>query len=477
MVKKKKVLKKKQKKQSPKFQKKSFFLGLFLGILILTVAGFFLFEKKYQGRVYPGVKILGFDFGGKKTKQVKDFFETKNYPFENLKIIFFHQDKVATVSGESIRLGFDSDLSAQQAHFIGRSGDFFSQSSMKFKALTQGIELSPLFKWKKEPLEKTLDLLSQTINIEPQNALFNFEDSKVVAFRLSKKGQRLNTKKTLADLEIKLATLTKQASFSSELKIPLRIEIVEPEITNTKASNLGITTLLVKGFSYFQGSSKERIHNIALSSSLLHGLLIAPKEVFSLNNALGDISAATGYQSSYIIKEGKTVLGDGGGVCQVSSTLFRAALNAGLEIIERHPHSYRVYYYEQGGFSPGMDATIFSPSIDLKIKNNTPAHILIQTILDYNNSSLTFEFYGQKDDREVNISKVKTWDQQPPPEDKYIDDPTLPKDQIKQIDWKAWGIKTSFSYKVTKDNQVLTQNSFYSNFQPWQAVFLRGTRE
>ena len=257
----------------------------------------------------------------------------------------------------------------------------------------------------------------------------------------------------------------------------MRIEIVEPEITNTKASNLGITTLLVKGFSYFQGSSKERIHNIALSSSLLHGLLIAPKEVFSLNNALGDISAATGYQSSYIIKEGKTVLGDGGGVCQVSSTLFRAALNAGLEIIERHPHSYRVYYYEQGGFSPGMDATIFSPSIDLKIKNNTPAHILIQTILDYNNSSLTFEFYGQKDDREVNISKVKTWDQQPPPEDKYIDDPTLPKDQIKQIDWKAWGIKTSFSYKVTKDNQVLTQNSFYSNFQPWQAVFLRGTRE
>ena len=477
MVKRKKVLKKKQKKQSPKFQKKSFFLGLFLGILILTVAGFFLFEKKYQGRVYPGVKILGFDFGGKKTKQVKDFFEAKNYPFENLKIIFFHQDKIATISGKLIKLGFDSDLSAQQAHFIGRGGDFLSQSSMKFRALTQGIELSPLFKWRKEPLEETLDLLSQTINIEPQNALFNFEDSKVVAFRLSKKGQRLNTQKTLADLEIKLATLTKQASFSSELKIPLRIEIVEPEITNTKASNLGITTLLVKGFSYFQGSSKERIHNIALSSSLLHGLLIAPKEVFSLNNALGDISAATGYQSSYIIKEGKTVLGDGGGVCQVSSTLFRAALNAGLEIIERHPHSYRVYYYEQGGFSPGMDATIFSPSIDLKIKNNTPAHILIQTILDYNNSSLTFEFYGQKDDREVNISKVKTWDQQPPPEDKYIDDPTLPKDQIKQIDWKAWGIKTSFSYKVTKDNQVLTQNSFYSNFQPWQAVFLRGTRE
>ncbi|MBL7159534.1 peptidoglycan binding domain-containing protein, partial [Candidatus Microgenomates bacterium] len=201
MVKRKKVLKKKQKKQSPKFQKKSFFLGLFLGILILTVAGFFLFEKKYQGRVYPGVKILGFDFGGKKTKQVKDFFEAKNYPFENLKIIFFHQDKIATISGKLIKLGFDSDLSAQQAHFIGRGGDFLSQSSMKFRALTQGIELSPLFKWRKEPLEETLDLLSQTINIEPQNALFNFEDSKVVAFRLSKKGQRLNTKKTLADLE------------------------------------------------------------------------------------------------------------------------------------------------------------------------------------------------------------------------------------------------------------------------------------
>lgn len=445
--------------------------------MILSLVSLFGVEKRYQGKIYPGVKILGVEFGGKDPFAVENFLIKRNFPFENLMIAFEYEDKIATLSGKLINLGFDSKLSAKQAFLIGRTGSLLSQFSIKFQALDSGIELSPLFRWEKELLEETLEDLAEGIDIMPQNALFEFKNGKVFAFKLSKKGRRVNIQNTLGDLETKLALLAKEASFSSELKIPLQVEVVKPTITTTQANNLGIETLLGSGISYFAGSSKERIHNIALSSSKLHGLLIVPTETFSLNAALGEVSPATGYKSSYIIKDGKTVLGDGGGVCQTSTTLFRAALNSGLEILERHSHSYRVSYYEQGGYSPGIDATIFAPSVDLKIKNNTPAYILIQTNINYNSSSLTFEFYGKRDGREAEISPVKIWDQKPPPEDKYIDDPALPKGQVKQIDWKAWGAKTSFSYKVIKNGEVLEEKTFYSNFLPWQAVFLRGTKE
>lgn len=469
----------------------SFSLGFLFGVLILSFGAFLTFEKNYQGRIYPGVKILGTDFGGRKKEDVKSFLEEKNLPFEALTISFEGKEKVATLSGKSINLGFDAKLSSTQAVSLGRSGNLFSRILIKWQLLTRGVELLPLFKWDKEPLEETLTRLAKEVDILPQNALFKFlpaahrpdeqseasENGKVVAFRLSKKGRKVDIEKTLEALEKKLSLLVKEASFPSKLKIPLQVKVIEPKVTTAEANNLGVEALLGRGVSYFRGSSRERIHNIALASSRLNGVLIAPEEIFSLNAALGDVSQATGYQSSYIIKEGKTVLGDGGGVCQVSTTLFRAALASGLKILERHPHSYRVSYYEQGGFSPGIDATVFAPNVDLKIKNNTPAYILIQTKLSYSTSSLIFELYGKKDERIVEISKVKIWDQRPPPPDKYIDDPTLPKGKVKQIDWKAWGAKTSFSYKVTKGGEVLEEKTFYSNFLPWQAVFLRGTKE
>ena len=169
------------------------------------------------------------------------------------------------------------------------------------------------------------------------------------------------------------------------------------------------------------------------------------------------------------------MLDDGGGVCQVSTTFFRAALNSGLPIIEHHAHSYRVGYYEQGGWKPGFDATVYAPSYDLKVKNDTPSYILIQAKTDTSANRLTFEFYGQKDNRIVEISAVRLWDYRPSPPDLHQDDPTLPTGTVKQVDWANPGVKSAFDYKVSRDSQIIFEKTFYSNFIPWQAVFLRGT--
>ena len=127
-------------------------------------------------------------------------------------------------------------------------------------------------------------------------------------------------------------------------------------------------------------------------------------------------------------------MGDGGGVCQVSTTFFRAALNTGLPITERHAHAYRVGYYENDS-GPGLDATIFSPDVDLKIKNDTPGAILIQTEIDKENNLLYFRLYGKKDGRTAEISPVTVTSEQPPLPPLYQDDLTLKKGVTKQINF------------------------------------------
>jgi vancomycin resistance protein YoaR len=208
----------------------------------------------------------------------------------------------------------------------------------------------------------------------------------------------------------------------------------------------------------------------------MNGVLIAPDEVFSFNKAIGDISRYTGYKEAYVISGGKTILGDGGGVCQVSTTLFRAALNTGLPIEERHGHAYRVGYYEQQS-SPGLDATIYVPSVDFKFRNDTPQHILIQSYVDPTTLTLTFTMYGTKDGREVSVTTPVIKSQTPAPETRYQDDPTLPKDTVKQVEYAAPGAVVSFSRTVMKDGKVHISDTYTTRYRPWGAVFLRGTKE
>jgi len=321
--------------------------------------------------------------------------------------------------------------------------------------------------------------LAQSIDRPPQNALFKFlpaqtagSQARVKEFQPSKKGQALKRQETISLLNQTLKAMEQGEGATTTLILP--VELTEPAVSTQDVNSLGIQELIGCGQSWFQGSISSRIHNIQLASQQINGLLVAPEETFSLNQALGDVSVQTGYQKAWIIKQGRTVLGDGGGVCQVSTTLFRAALKAGLPIIERQAHDYRVAYYEQN-YQVGVDATVFAPSPDLKFKNDTSAHILIQTIVDLNQMKATYNLYGTADGRQVTISSSRIWDQVPPPPDLYQDDPTLPSGVIKQIDWKAWGVKTAFDWRVIRHGKVLQQRTFYSHYRPWQAVFLKGT--
>lgn len=305
--------------------------------------------------------------------------------------------------------------------------------------------------------------------IEP---VFRFEHDRVQEFSPGVKGVSVQTDRLLPLILQQISQLEQ----SDEQKITIQIPHaeVEPKTNVSDVNNLGIKELLGKGTSRFAGSIPSRVFNVALASSRVNGILIPPGETFSFAKAVGDISKLTGYKEAYIIQGGKTILGDGGGVCQVSTTLFRAALNAGLPIVERRAHAYRVGYYEQGS-GPGIDATVYVPSVDFKFKNDTAHHILVQTKVDTKNLTAEFSIYGTSDGRVANVGKPVVTNQIEPAEDQYIDDPTLPLGKLNHVEHKAWGARVSFNYSVTRNGETIYEKTFVSTYQPWRNVFMRGT--
>jgi vancomycin resistance protein YoaR len=332
--------------------------------------------------------------------------------------------------------------------------------------------LSPYNKYGEENIEKYIFEIAGQIERSPQNPVFVFENGVVNEFSPSLTGIKIKKDEVKTNL---ISSLTNLENTDIEVaNISLPTEVSQPEVTLDQVNNLGIKELIGSGTSTYYGSIASRVHNIGVASSKINSTLVPPGNVFSFNDAVGDITSLTGYKQAYIIKDGQTILGDGGGVCQVSTTLFRAALDAGLPIVDRRAHSYRVTYYEQG-FGPGIDATVYAPTTDFKFKNDTPGYILIQSIYEPKNSSLQFEIYGTNDGRVATIGKPVITSSSPPPEDLYIDDPNLPAGEIKQIDWAAWGAKVYFDYSVTNDGEEIQNERFYSNFKPWQSKYLRGT--
>lgn len=381
------------------------------------------------------------------------------------------------IKDQPIKLHFEQDLwvidqpTLFTLLYLGNSNDqTIEQENMENLPEFQNLPVTPLID--KNKLAAYLQNLSDKINQQPQDAKFSVETSqsqevKVKEFKPGQEGKKLDISQT--------SQLLTQALISgSSTNINLPVEIIKPQTQTGDVNNFGIKELVGRGVSNFTGSIENRIYNLSLAASRINGTLIPPGGTFSFNKTVGDISGASGYKPAYVIKSGRTVLDDGGGVCQVSTTVFRAALNSGLPITDRTAHAYRVGYYEQG-FAPGLDATVFSPSVDFKFKNDTRSHILIQAKVQ--GKSLYIDLYGTKDGRVASITTPKITSQTPPPPEIRQEDPTLPKGVVKQVDWAAWGANVSFSRTVTRDGEIILSDNWRSNYRPWQAIYLVGTKQ
>ena len=454
----------------------AFFILFILVIVILTSVNFIKFNRQFSDKIFQNVFIDNLDVTGKRKKDIISYFNNKSLQLKPLEINITYQNQIiATFSGEMINLRFDGETVAERAYLIGRSKYTTStiyQRLISFLKLNE-FNFNSQIEYDDSLIKEFISNAKDKYDHPAKNALFKFENNKVTSFRKEVFGLEIQEETFISDID---NAIDKLKGHPNNQIVTLPAKKISPEITLASANNFGIEEEIAVGVSNYTHSIPERIHNVILASSKFNGILIPKNKIFSFNDTIGDISSYTGYKPAYIIKEGKTVLGDGGGVCQVSTTLFRAALNAGLPIVERHAHAYRVGYYENDS-KPGLDATVFSPSVDLKIKNDTNAYILIETEVDEENNLLYFRLFGKKDNRRSEISNISLWDVSPPPPPKYQDDPTLKKAVTKQIDFPAWGAKASFDYKVYKDKKLTIDEKYYSYYKPWAAVFSVGTAD
>jgi vancomycin resistance protein YoaR len=315
--------------------------------------------------------------------------------------------------------------------------------------------------------------VDSTVERKVENARFIFNDDtrKLDLIQSAVVGRHL-------DMEASITSITEEL-MAGEHAVTLSINLEQPAVMDdATADQLDIHELLWAETSYFYGSSPERIQNIRAAAARFHGLLVPPGATFSMAEALGDISLDNGYAEALIIFGDQTITGVGGGVCQVSTTLFRTAFHAGFPIIERHAHAYRVSYYEQrpsGGNDPnlaGLDATVYVPLVDLKFINDTQSWLLMETYV--HSSSITWKFYSTSDGRSVDWQTSGPMNPVEAPEPLYRENPDLEKGEIKQIDWEAEGADVVVTRSVYRDGVLLFQDSFRTHYLPWQAVFEYG---
>jgi vancomycin resistance protein YoaR len=269
-----------------------------------------------------------------------------------------------------------------------------------------------------------------------------------------------------------------RASIEAVLKNPQGVQAsvivsgqVAPERTLNFFASRGITQHLSTGETNYYGSSAARITNIHVGASRFKDRLIEGK-VFSFNGAVGAINTKNGFVTGLVISGERTADGVGGGICQVSTTVFRALYGAGLSTLQRQPHSYQVHYYDP----QGLDATIYQPSLDLKFANDTGGALWFQTDWNDDEARLTVAVFGQARDYTVEVGAPRTLATRPSPADRLISDPTLPAGQRKQVDWAAPGATLEVTRKFVRNGQAFKQDILRSVYRPWPNIFLVGTR-
>lgn len=435
-------------------------------------------EKDYSLKIVSGqIELLNDRASGRRLNQNRliDDLRTNFNNLESKNINLLVEDKEPSVSLANAQA---AKVKAETILKVGGLNLVYSDKNFAVDLETMGNWIATysngddlVVDVNRDRVRDYLKTITSSIDVGPQDAMLTMTNGQISVYQPSRDGLTVDAEATLSKIVSTLISRFGDNPNQTDLaKVTIEVKVTKPTITNETLSSLGLKELIASGTTSFTGSPANRISNITVGARLINGALIKPGETFSTLSRLGKIDASTGFLPELVIKENRTVPEFGGGLCQVSTTLFRAALNAGVNIIERQNHRYRVSYYEP---PVGMDATIYDPAPDFRFVNDTPGYILIQGRVS--GTKITFEFYGTKDGRTVSMSAPVISDVTPPVEPIMEPSDTLPTGEQKQVEKAHDGATASFVYTVMKDGQQLHKNTFVSHYVPWPARFLVGT--
>jgi len=318
-----------------------------------------------------------------------------------------------------------------------------------------------------EPLRGFLETLAPGLISQPQDGRFHFNEAtrQLEMIRESINGRGL-------DVDATLARIGETVFNTGNRIVPLAFAYDLPTYSsNITAAELGITQLVAEATTYYTGSTQSRVQNIIEGAKRLNGLIIAPEETFSFNTYLGDINPEDGFVQGKVIFGGRTIDGVGGGVCQVSTTIYRAALKAGFPIVERHSHGYRVGFYELNNTPPGLDAAIFQPTADIRFLNDTLYHLLIETSVFPADQSIQFRLYSTNPGRQVVLEGPVIRDVVPALGTIYQANSQLQPGQELYVDWAKEGADVTFTRRILDmQGEEIRTDTIYTHYLPWAAV-------
>ncbi len=317
-------------------------------------------------------------------------------------------------------------------------------------------------------LRQFLEQIGNEVRVHPRNAHFRFVEDHLQITDPGATGVELQVERGIAQIN--------EAILSAQRDVVLSVLVVPPKIRQETLDELGIRGVVGVGHTTFAGSSAARSHNILTAARILDGTLVPPGETFSFISAIGKIDESDGFVPGYSIVGGRTVLAVGGGVCQVSTTVFRAAFWAGLPITERHAHNFRVRWYEYDA-PLGMDAAIFTDTgTDLKFTNNTTGYLLLQFEAYTETGDLYAYLYGTPQKYEVTLDGPYLGNWTPAPTDPvYVDNPNLPVGYLRQTDWAQGGVDSTIYRRILLNGKEISSDTFFSRYQAWPNIYERGT--
>lgn len=260
---------------------------------------------------------------------------------------------------------------------------------------------------------------------------------------------------------------------STKIELPVT-EIAFSVDISPDLQQLGVKEVLAIGHTSYYGSPKNRMANIDVGVSRYNGLLIAPGEIFSFNDHLGPVDGEHGFLKELVIKPEGTIPEFGGGLCQVSTTVYRGALYAGLPIVERSPHSYAVGYYSQIG-GHGIDATIYPGAHDLRFKNDTPGSILLQAYTE--GAEVYFVYYGTSDGRQVRLEGPMIGNRSSIAGVDIVETDTLPPGVKKTAEKAHVGLDTLWYRYITLSDGLTSKEEIKSRYRAVKEKVLVGVEK
>ena len=343
-----------------------------------------------HGKIYQGVSVGSVPLGGKTPEEAQQILEEETGSLEEIELT---GPQEFTVSTDRLGVNLDVEASVDQAYAVGRQGGIFERISTRTEAIMDTMQVPFAVDYDRERLRRGLSGVIATLTVEPIEAGFEVNGDEI-SVTPGRTGQKVDEEKLLDDIEAGLPERQREYELS--------VVTDEPELTTAEAERLKPTSLLGTyrtDYRETSDKSRERVENLEIASGAINGTFLAPGEVFSLNELVAPLS----YNETKVIIEGKEEKADGGGLCQVSSTLYMAANYAGLEIVERHPHATQLPYIR-----PGFDATVWfgnsqSQPLDMKFKNDTEGYLLLREYVA-DDGYVYAEIWGRPTGEEVEMS-------------------------------------------------------------------------